>query len=107
MPIKIVTICGSVRPGNNTAKALRLVLDEFARHRDVEVAPIFLGKKGGRESQRQVVYETPDPLDSQSTDSSGTTVSGSASDGRPARQAPLLPYLPPTPTGTRARRKPR
>src|ERR1700733_15050380 len=42
MPIKIVTICGSVQPGNNTAKALRLVLDEFARHPDVEVAPIFL-----------------------------------------------------------------
>src|SRR6516164_1751639 len=44
MPIKIVTICGSVRPGNNTAKALRLVLDEFAKHADVEVAPIFLDK---------------------------------------------------------------
>ncbi len=44
MPIKIVTICGSVRPGNNTAKALRLVIDEFARHPDVEVAPIFLDK---------------------------------------------------------------
>jgi len=44
MPIKIATICGSVQPGNNTAKALRLVLDEFARHRDVEVTPIFLDK---------------------------------------------------------------
>jgi NAD(P)H-dependent FMN reductase len=42
MPIKIVTICGSVRPGNNTARALRLALDEFARHPDVEVTPIFL-----------------------------------------------------------------
>ena len=44
MPIKIVTICGSVRPGNSTAKALRLVLDEFARHPDVEVAPVYLDK---------------------------------------------------------------
>ena len=44
MPIKIVTICGSVRPGNYTAKALRLALDEFAEHSDVEVAPIFLDK---------------------------------------------------------------
>jgi NAD(P)H-dependent FMN reductase len=42
MPIKIVTICGSVRPGNSTAKALRLVLDEFARQPNVEVTPIFL-----------------------------------------------------------------
>ncbi len=41
MPVKIVTICGSVRPGNYTAKALRLVLDEFAKHSDVEVVPIF------------------------------------------------------------------
>src|SRR5581483_3761490 len=41
MPIKVVTICGSVRPGNYTAKALRLALDEFARHKDVEVTPIF------------------------------------------------------------------
>src|SRR5262245_49578504 len=44
MPIKIVAICGSVQPGNNTAKALRLALDEFARHPDVEVAPLFLDK---------------------------------------------------------------
>ncbi len=42
MAIQIVTICGSVRPGNYTAKALRLVLDELAKHSDVEVAPIFL-----------------------------------------------------------------
>ncbi len=44
MPIKIVTICGSVRPGNYTAKALRLALDEFAKHPDVEVTPLFLDK---------------------------------------------------------------
>lgn len=44
MPIKIIAICGSVRPGNNTAKAMRLALDEFARHPDVEVAPVYLDK---------------------------------------------------------------
>ncbi len=44
MPIQIVTICGSVRPGNYTAKALWLVLDELAKHSDVEVAPIFFDK---------------------------------------------------------------
>jgi chromate reductase, NAD(P)H dehydrogenase (quinone) len=42
MSIKVVTICGSVRPGNNTAKALRLVHDELAKHQGVEVAPIYL-----------------------------------------------------------------
>lgn len=42
MSIKIVSICGSVRPGNYTAKALRLVLDEFSTQSDVEVTPIFL-----------------------------------------------------------------
>jgi NAD(P)H-dependent FMN reductase len=42
MPIKIVTICGSVQPGSYTAKALRLVHDELARHSEVEIAPIFL-----------------------------------------------------------------
>ncbi len=42
MSIKIVTICGSVRPGNYTAKALQLVLDEFSKQSDVEVTPIFL-----------------------------------------------------------------
>jgi chromate reductase, NAD(P)H dehydrogenase (quinone) len=44
MGIKIVTVWGSVRPGSYTAKALRLVLDEFAKQWDVEVAPIFLDK---------------------------------------------------------------
>ncbi len=44
MTIKVVTICGSVRPGNYTSKALRLGLDEFAKHRDVEVTPIYLDK---------------------------------------------------------------
>jgi NAD(P)H-dependent FMN reductase len=44
MAIKIVTICGSVRPGNCTSQALRLALDEFAKHADVEVASVFLDK---------------------------------------------------------------
>jgi len=42
MAIRIVTICGSVRPGNNTAKALALVVDECRLHPDVEVTPIDL-----------------------------------------------------------------
>jgi NAD(P)H-dependent FMN reductase len=42
--IKIVTVCGSVRPGNFTRKALALALDEFAKHKDVEVTPIYLDK---------------------------------------------------------------
>jgi chromate reductase len=44
MGIKVVTICGSIRPGNYTSKALRLALDEFAKHKDVEVTPIYLDK---------------------------------------------------------------
>jgi chromate reductase len=44
MPIKIVTICGSVRPGNYTSKALRLVLDEFGKHADVETTAIYLDR---------------------------------------------------------------
>src|SRR5262249_14882694 len=44
MAIKIATICGSVRPGNYTSKALRLALDEFAKHTDVEVTSFFLDK---------------------------------------------------------------
>ncbi len=44
MAIKIVTICGSVRPGNYTSKALRLALDEFAKHADVAVTSVFLDK---------------------------------------------------------------
>ncbi len=35
MSIKIVTICGSVRPGNYTAKALRLVLDDLPNTRRI------------------------------------------------------------------------
>lgn len=42
MAIRIVTICGSVRPGNYTAKALQLALDEFSRIPDVEVLPVYL-----------------------------------------------------------------
>jgi len=36
MSIKIVTLCGSVRPGNYTAKALALVHDELANQTDIE-----------------------------------------------------------------------
>ena len=42
MPIKIVTICGSVRPGNYTSMALALVLSEFAKRSDVEVDALDL-----------------------------------------------------------------
>ena len=42
MPIKVVTICGSVRPGNYTSKALALVLDEFAKREDVGVEALDL-----------------------------------------------------------------
>lgn len=34
-PIRIVAVPGSVRPGNFTVKALRLVLDEIAKHTDI------------------------------------------------------------------------
>src|SRR5438128_1620001 len=42
MAIKIVTICGSVRPNNYTAMALKLAQDELSRAPDVEVTPIRL-----------------------------------------------------------------
>lgn len=42
MPIQIVTICGSTRPGNYTSKALALVLDEFAKNDRLEVTAIDL-----------------------------------------------------------------
>ena len=42
MPIKIVTICGSVRPGNYTSMALALALSEFAKRSDVEVDALDL-----------------------------------------------------------------
>jgi len=42
MPISIVTICGSVRPGNNTGKALALVIDELRQHPDIQVTPLDL-----------------------------------------------------------------
>jgi hypothetical protein len=44
MPINIVTVCGSVRPGNYTSKALALVIDEFRKRSDVELTPIDLGR---------------------------------------------------------------
>ncbi len=42
MSIKIVTICGSVRPGNYTAMALELAIDELRKTPGVEVTPIRL-----------------------------------------------------------------
>lgn len=42
MAIKIVTICGSVRPGNYTAKALAIALDELKKYPEVEVSAIHL-----------------------------------------------------------------
>ncbi|WP_341504013.1 NAD(P)H-dependent oxidoreductase [Gallaecimonas sp. GXIMD4217] len=42
MAIKIVTICGSVRPGNYTQMALNLAIDELNKHPDVEVTSIDL-----------------------------------------------------------------
>jgi NAD(P)H-dependent FMN reductase len=44
MPIRIVTICGSVRPNNFTSKALGLVIDEFRRLPEVELTPFDLGE---------------------------------------------------------------
>ena len=38
--INIVTICGSVRPGNYTSKALALVIDELEKNPDVTVVSI-------------------------------------------------------------------
>ncbi|MBI1941038.1 MAG: NAD(P)H-dependent oxidoreductase [Acidobacteria bacterium] len=40
MAIRIVAIPGSVRPGNFTAKALDLVMDEFTKHPEVEAERI-------------------------------------------------------------------
>ncbi|WP_116473082.1 NADPH-dependent FMN reductase [Zobellella maritima] len=40
--IKIVTICGSVRPGNYTSMALKLALDEFSKVPGLEVTDIRL-----------------------------------------------------------------
>ncbi|MGR7922982.1 NADPH-dependent FMN reductase [Zobellella denitrificans] len=42
MSIKIVTLCGSVRPGNYTAMALELVHDEFRKMPGVELIPLRL-----------------------------------------------------------------
>lgn len=41
--INIATVCGSVRPGNYTAKALALVVDELGKQPKVKVNPIDLG----------------------------------------------------------------
>lgn len=42
MPIEIVTICGSARPGNYTSKALALVSDELRKDKKVKVVEIDL-----------------------------------------------------------------
>lgn len=42
MSIQIVTMCGSVRPGNYASKALALVIDEFRKRPDVLLTPIDL-----------------------------------------------------------------
>ena len=42
MAIDIVTICGSVRPGNYTAKALAYVVDELRKNSQVQVKEIDL-----------------------------------------------------------------
>ncbi len=68
MAIKIVTVCGSVRPGNFTSKALALVIDEFRKRHDVELTPLDLGvidlpppgrpaKDRGAEHFRQTVQD--------------------------------------------------
>ncbi len=41
MAIRIVSICGSVRPGNYSAKAMQLALDELASIPGVEVMPVY------------------------------------------------------------------
>lgn len=42
MGIRIVTVCGSVRPGNYTSKALALVIDELRRQPEVDVNALAL-----------------------------------------------------------------
>jgi NAD(P)H-dependent FMN reductase len=42
MGIQIVTICGSIRPGNYTSMALELVNDEFRRTSEVELHTVDL-----------------------------------------------------------------
>ncbi len=42
MPIEIVTICGSVRPGNYTSKALAFVIDELRKNSKARVTEIDL-----------------------------------------------------------------
>jgi NAD(P)H-dependent FMN reductase len=42
MAIRIVAIPGSMRPGNYTAKALDLVMDEFTKHPEIEAERIDL-----------------------------------------------------------------
>lgn len=46
MDINIVTLCGSAREGNYTAKALAVVHEELARHERVKVTPIDLCEVG-------------------------------------------------------------
>jgi len=42
MPIEIVTICGSIRPGNYTSKALALIIDELRKDSKVLVVDVDL-----------------------------------------------------------------
>lgn len=62
--IRIVTICGSVRPGNYTSKALAIVNDELRKHSGVEVIEIDLDRialplpgKAGRDSTTERFIE--------------------------------------------------
>lgn len=44
MGMNIVTICGTVRPGNYTEKALALVIDELRKKPEVETHPLDLAE---------------------------------------------------------------
>ena len=62
--IRIVTICGSVRPGNYTSKALAVVNDELRKHSGVEVIEIDFDRialplpgKAGRDSTTERFIE--------------------------------------------------
>jgi chromate reductase len=62
MRLEIVTLCGSVRAGNYTSKALSLVVDELRRNSLVEVKEIdfthftlaFPGRTGDEQQARQM-----------------------------------------------------
>jgi chromate reductase len=65
MPIQIVTLCGSVRAGNFTSKALSLAIDELRKHSLALVTEIDFSRmdlpvpgKKGDERQSQLLRET-------------------------------------------------